>query len=152
MANVAAGSLDSLVLHARSVPLPAISDSGWAYVRVVKSALLTVKSVTPAGTPVPGAELTYSVLVANGGLEQAAGVTVVDSLPVEVEFKVGSANAILPAGVSVVVSYSTDGSNWGYARHPRGAARTRATTAACGTSAGCSSSRWARPRPTTAPR
>jgi len=115
VAGVATGSLDSLILHARSVPIPTVTDSGWAYVRVVRPALLTVKGVTPAGTSAPGTELTYSVVVANGGSEQAAGVTVVDSLPAEVEFAVGSASTILPAGVTAVTQYSTDGLDWSYA-------------------------------------
>lgn len=115
VASAATGALDSLTLRARSVPIPAIGDSGWSSVRVVRPALLTVKSVTPAGVQVPGAELTYSMLVANGGSEEAAGVVLVDSLPPTVDFKVGSATSILPGGVTVVVEYSTDGTSWGYA-------------------------------------
>ena len=115
VSSVPAGSLDALVLGARSVPVSSVADSGWAYVRVVRPALMTVKSVTPAASPaVPGTDLAYNVLVANGGSEQAAGVTVVDSLPAQVDFKVGSVNSILPAGGTVVVQYSTDGSSWGY--------------------------------------
>lgn len=125
VANVAAGSLESLVLRARSVPISTIGDSAWTTVRVVKPALMTVKSVTPAGATVPGAELTYSILVANGGSEQAAGVTVVDSLPAEVEFKIGGATAILPGGVTATVEYS-DGSVWGYTP----------TSSGCGADAG----------------
>lgn len=113
VANVAAGSLESLLLRARSVPIPTIGDSGRTTVRVVKPALMTVKSVTPAGATIPGAELTYSILVANGGSEQAAGVTVVDSLPAEVDFKIGGATALLPGGITATVAYF-DGSVWGY--------------------------------------
>jgi uncharacterized repeat protein (TIGR01451 family) len=68
----------------------------------------------PAGVQLPGAELTYSVVVANGGSEQAAGVVIVDSLPADVQFKVGSVASLLPPGVTAVVEYSTDGSGWGY--------------------------------------
>jgi len=115
VAGVATGSLDSLSLVARAVAIPTVGDAGRAYVRVVRPSILTVKSVIPAGVSSPGADLTYNVLVANGGSEQAAGVTVVDSLPAEVDFKVGSVATILPGGVTAVVAYSTDGSGWGYA-------------------------------------
>jgi uncharacterized repeat protein (TIGR01451 family) len=113
--GVATGSLDSLTLRARSVPVPSVSDSGWSYVRVVRPAILTAKSVAPAGVSPPGTELTYSVVVTNGGSEQAAGVMVVDSLPAEVEFKVGSAAEVLPGGVTAVVQYSIDAADWSYA-------------------------------------
>jgi len=112
--NVTAGSLESLILHARSVPIPTISDSGRTTVRVVKPALMTVKSVAPAGPSAPGTELTYSMLVANGGSGPAVGVTLVDSLPTQVDFKVGSATAFLPGGVTSAVQYSTNGTAWGY--------------------------------------
>lgn len=114
VAGVAAGSLDSLVLDARSVAVSSVEDSGWAYVRVVRPAVMTVKSVVPAAAPAPGTDLTYNVLVANGGSEEAAGVMLVDSLPTQVDFKIGSVSWILPGGITAVVQYSTDGSSWGY--------------------------------------
>ena len=96
------------------MPVPTVGDTGSTFVRVVRPAILTVKSVVPAGVQLPGAELTYSVVVANGGSEQAAGVVIVDSLPADVEFKVGSGTSLLPVGLTVVVEYSTDGTGWGY--------------------------------------
>jgi uncharacterized repeat protein (TIGR01451 family) len=120
VAGVTAGSLETIGLQARSVPVSTVGDSGGAYVRVVRPAIMTVKSVVPAGTAAPGTDLTYSVLVANGGSEQAAGVTLVDSLPAQVEFKLGSVNSILPVGITAVVQYSTDGSNWTYTPTPLG--------------------------------
>jgi uncharacterized repeat protein (TIGR01451 family) len=114
VAGVATGSLDSVILESRAVSIPTVRDTGWAYIRVVRPAILTVKSVMPAGVQLPGAELTYSVVVANGGSEQAAGVVIVDSLPADVQFKVGSVASLLPPGVTAVVEYSTDGSGWGY--------------------------------------
>lgn len=124
--NVAAGLLDSLVLRARSVPVSAVGDSGWSHVRTVRPALMTVKSVAPAGPQVPGAELTYSMVVANGGSEAATAVVLVDSLPAEVAFKLASVVTIVPAGGTALVEYSTDGSSWGYVP----------TTAGCGAPAG----------------
>jgi uncharacterized repeat protein (TIGR01451 family) len=114
VANVAAGSLESLRMLARSAVIPAVQDSGRAFVQVVKPAIVTVKGVSPAGVQAPGAELTYTMTVANGGSEAAADVVMVDSLPAEVEFKVGSVASLLPGGMTVVVEYSTDGADWTY--------------------------------------
>jgi uncharacterized repeat protein (TIGR01451 family) len=114
VANAPSGTLDSLVLHARAVPSPAVRDSGWAYVRVVKPAVATTKSVAPLGAQVPGTELTYTMGVTNAGSEDAAGIMTVDSLPAEVEFKLGTVSTILPPGMTVVVEYSTDGITWTY--------------------------------------
>ena len=49
------------------------------------------------------------------GSADAGGVVIVDSLPAEVQFKVGSVVSNLPAGISVVVEYSDNGgSSWTY--------------------------------------
>jgi uncharacterized repeat protein (TIGR01451 family) len=114
VANIASGTLDSLTLHARAVPAPTVIDSGWVFVRVVKPAVTTQKSVAPLGIQAPGTELTYTMGVTNAGSEAAAGVVTVDSLPAEVEFKVGTVSTSLPPGVTVVVEYSQDGVDWGY--------------------------------------
>lgn len=114
VANVAAGSLEFLGLLARSVVVPSVQDSGRVFVQVVKPAIVTVKGVSPAGVQTPGAELTYTMTVANGGSQSAAAVVMVDSLPAEVEFKIGSVSAILPGGMTVVVEYSTNGIDWTY--------------------------------------
>jgi uncharacterized repeat protein (TIGR01451 family) len=114
VANVTSGTLDSLVLHARAVASPAVRDSGWLFVRVVKPAIATVKSVAPLGVRAPGTELTYTLGVTNTGSEAAAGVVTVDSLPAEVEFKLGTVSATLPPGLTALVEYSVDGIDWTY--------------------------------------
>ena len=74
------------------------------------------KSVSPAGTQLPGANLTYTVALSNIGSSNATSVVVVDTLPAAVFFKVGSIVNTLPAGVSVVVDYSNNGgATWTYA-------------------------------------
>lgn len=114
VANVLAGRLDSLYLAGRAVLVPAVRDSGWAFVRVVKPALTTVKGVVPGGTQPPGTDLTYTLVVSNTGTADAAIVTIRDSIPTELEFSVGSVTATLPGGVTVITEYSTDGSDWTY--------------------------------------
>ncbi len=50
VADVAAGTLDSLYLEARSISSSAVSDSGWVFIEVVKPNLTTGKAVSPTGT------------------------------------------------------------------------------------------------------
>ena len=53
--------------------------------------------------------------ITNDGTDDATNVVVVDSIAVELEFKVGSVVNNLPAGVTATVEYSDDaGSSWTY--------------------------------------
>jgi uncharacterized repeat protein (TIGR01451 family) len=73
------------------------------------------KTVNPVGTQLPGTELTYTVTITNTGSADAVTVVVVDSLPAQVDFKVGSVVNNFPTGISVAVEYSEDlGSTWTY--------------------------------------
>ena len=115
VANVAAGTLDSLYLNSRSLSDTTVSDPGWAFVEVVKPNLAVGKAVSPNGTQLPGTELTYTVTITNDGSDDAAGVVVLDSLPEELDFKVGTVVNNLPSGVNATVEYSNDaGSSWTY--------------------------------------
>ncbi|HEV2671830.1 MAG TPA: hypothetical protein VGU74_12095 [Gemmatimonadales bacterium] len=113
--SVAAGSIDTLVFKARAVGSPATVDTGKLAVTVVRPSLSVVKSVAPPGTPSPGANLTYTITLTNGGTENAVSVVHVDSLPAQIGFKVGSVGTTLPPGVSGTVAYSNNGgSTWTY--------------------------------------
>ena len=115
VANVAAGTLDSLYLNSRSFSDTTVSDPGWTFVEVVKPNLATGKAVSPNGTQLPGTVLTYTVTITNDGSDDATSVVVLDALPVEIDFQVSSVVNNLPAGVGVVVEYSDDaGSTWTY--------------------------------------
>jgi len=73
------------------------------------------KAVAPPGAQPPGTDLTYTVTITNGGSANAVTVVVVDTLPAQVDFQVGSVVSNLPPGISVVVEYSNDGgSTWTY--------------------------------------
>ena len=113
VANVAAGTLDSLYLNARSISDTGVSDPGWAFIEVVKPNFTTAKAVSPNGTQLPGTDLTYTVTITNDGSADAAGVVVSDSLAVELDFNVGSVVTSLP--VTATVEYSNDaGGSWTY--------------------------------------
>jgi uncharacterized repeat protein (TIGR01451 family) len=113
--NVAAGSADTLVFKGRAVGSVATVDTGKLTLTVVRPSMTVAKTVSPTGTQKPGADLTYTVTITNGGSANATSVVVVDTLPATIQFQVGSVVNTLPAGVSVVVDYSNDGgSTWTY--------------------------------------
>lgn len=101
-------------LRARSTtPDTLSSGQGWVTVRRVFPKLALDKTVTPA-TGVPGTDLAYEIIVDNLGEYAARSVTVTDSVPGSLAFKVSSAATTLPPAVTAAVSYSSDGSNWSY--------------------------------------
>ena len=99
--NVAAGTVDTLVLKARSLASPATSDNGFADMSVVRPSLTIVKvafrddKTTPvgAGTVVPGEFIQYRITVTNAGSAVATTVQVTDALPPELTFSSTTADA-----------------------------------------------------------
>ena len=94
------------------------ADSGRARLRVtvIRPNLTSSRAVSPNNTQRPGTDLTYTLTFTNTGSSDAAGLVMVDTLAPAVQLKVGSVVTTLPAGVSAVVDYSTDGGvTWTYA-------------------------------------
>jgi len=115
VAMAASGTKDTLVFKARAALSPATADTGKLTLTVIRPTMTIAKSVSPGGTQLPGANLTYTVTLSNIGSSNAASVVVVDTLPTAVLFKVGSIVNTLPAGVSVAVDYSSNGgATWTY--------------------------------------
>jgi uncharacterized repeat protein (TIGR01451 family) len=117
--TVAAGATaDNVVyLKARAVsrPVQAVSE-GWAEVRRVRPSVTLAKTVTPSASSGPGTDLTYTLQFGNAGNFAARGVTLVDVVPTQVAFKLGSIQQTLPAGITATVAYSSDaGATWTYA-------------------------------------
>ena len=115
VAMAASGTMDTLIFKARAVGSPATADTGKLTVTVIRPTMTIAKSVSPGGTQLPGANLTYTVALSNIGSSNAASVVVVDTLPAAVFFQVGSVVNTLPAGVSALVDYSNNGgATWTY--------------------------------------
>ncbi len=91
--------------------------------KVVTADLSAVKTTNVISDPfnlgvnpkaIPGATVGYQVLVTNNGTVQADNVQVIDSIPANSSFLVGSVTTVPAAGS--VVSYSNDGgTTWTYA-------------------------------------
>jgi len=112
-------SLENLIhLRARSVTYPtnsAAADTGYTQMLRVSPRLTITKSVSPNNTLAPGTELTYTMQVANAGEFNAREVTVTDSVPPQVVFKLGSLTQALPGGIGSTQAYSSDGgATWTY--------------------------------------
>ncbi len=93
VADVAAGSLDSLYLDATSVANGGITNQGFADMTVVKASLAITKeawdatrSAEIAGNVLPGDFIEYKVIVTNNGTADAASVHIDDLLPSEVTY------------------------------------------------------------------
>jgi uncharacterized repeat protein (TIGR01451 family) len=76
-----------------------------------------LKSVTPSGNLVPGADLAYTVNFTNGGGMPATSITISDPIPAYTDFKVNTeTHALGTTGLGVTVAYSNDnGASWIYA-------------------------------------
>ncbi len=56
----------------------------------------------------PGTDLTYRIGFTNSGGQTAQGLTILDAIPQNTDFKIGSSGAVLPTGLTLVVEYSYD--------------------------------------------
>ena len=76
------------------------------------------KSVSPSGGAqiVPGADLTYTIAFTNNGVALASSLVIIDPIPANTDFKVGSVTTNLgTTGLTVVVAYSNNnGSTYVY--------------------------------------
>jgi uncharacterized repeat protein (TIGR01451 family) len=95
-----------------------ISDNAPATASVTRTppSVALDKSVSPTGTALPGAELTYTIAFTNGGGSPASTFVVLDPIPANTDFKVGSASTTLgTTGLTVALTYSNDGgATWTY--------------------------------------
>lgn len=99
---VAAGTVDSLYLMARSVANNTFSDNGYADLTVVRPALTIAKVayrddqstvIGPADRVTPGEFIQYRITVTNSGSAAASSVHVDDLLPAELTFASATGDA-----------------------------------------------------------
>ena len=89
VANLAAGTPDTLYLEARSVASPATTNTGFADMTIIKADLSITKvayrdnqtTLIGAGLVLPGEFIQYKVTVTNDGGATASSVQVTDNLP-----------------------------------------------------------------------
>lgn len=75
-------------------------------VALVKSCTLPANCATAA--QLPGTDLTYQIAFTNTGGQAAQGLVILDAIPVNTDFKIGSTTQIVPAGLTLIVEYSFD--------------------------------------------
>src|SRR5215213_4630367 len=94
------------------------ADNSPASVGVTRTppSIALAKSVSPTGTVLPGVDLTYTIAFSNGGGAPASSFVLLDPVPANTDFKVGSVTTTLgTTGLTVVVAYSNDsGATWTY--------------------------------------
>lgn len=98
-------AVNTQFLAATAVSDTLLRDDGFAEVRRVRPVLTLSKSVSPTGTLASGTDLTYTLSIANVGEYAARSVTVTDSVPTQVMFKVGTVSQTLPSGLTATVAY-----------------------------------------------
>ena len=117
VANVAAGSTDTLYLRARSLGQPATLDDGFADLTVIKPNLTVTKQAfrddgvtAVVGTVLPGEFLRYRVTITNSGSTNATTVQVIDALPAELTYdsSTGADWSFSVAGQSITADYTAN--------------------------------------------
>jgi len=91
---------------------PTLADNSPATAPVTRTPpnIALDKSVSPTGTVLPGADLTYTIVFSNGGGAPASSFVLLDPVPASTDFKVGSVSTTLgTTGLTVAVAYSNDG-------------------------------------------
>jgi hypothetical protein len=89
--------------------------------QTVTNALNVVPSMAAGSTPVPGATIAYvdtylnitTTDGANNALVNASSIVILDPIPANTDFKVGSATSNPPAGITVLTEYF-NGTAWTY--------------------------------------
>lgn len=119
VANVAAGSTDTLYLRARSVAQSATLDDGFADLTVIKPNLALTKAaylddgvtLIGASTVVPGQVIRYRITLTNTGSTSASSVQVTDALPSQVTYvsNVATGWSISVTGQNVTANYTGTG-------------------------------------------
>lgn len=112
--DVAAGTSDPIELDAASAVVPSVNDTDQTTVTVVRPSLGMTKLASLTGDTIPGAAVSYQMTVTNLGTEAAAQVVVVDSLPAEVDYVLGTTSETLPSGINATLEFDDGTDSWTY--------------------------------------
>lgn len=112
--DVAAATTDPVSLTATSGVSASASATDTTTVTVVRPFIGLTKLASVAGDTIPGAPITYQMTVTNLGTEDAAQVEVVDSLPSEVDYVLGSTSETLPSGITATLEFDDGSDSWSY--------------------------------------
>lgn len=110
------GSLVDPLLELLGVGLGEADVTVFGYGEYCTPTLGLAKSVLPAGAQIPGTDLNYSIAITNTGGSSASNIVVIDTIPANTDFKVGSVvNTLGTSGVLIAISYSKDNrATWTY--------------------------------------
>ena len=113
--SVLTGLVDPL-LELLGIRLGEVDVTVFGYGEYCPPNVTLVKSVSPGGAQMPGADLLYSIVFSNTGGSAASNMFITDPVPPNTDFKIGSVtNSLGTTGLSVAVSYSNDsGATWTY--------------------------------------
>lgn len=56
----------------------------------------------------PGSDVTYTITFTNTGGQAAHGLSILDAIPVNTAFKLGTVNSVIPSGLTLTAEYSYD--------------------------------------------
>src|SRR5712691_7213822 len=113
--SVLTGLIDPL-LELLGIRLGEVDVTVFGYGEYCPPNVALIKSVSPGGAQMPGADLLYSIVFTNTGGSAASNMVITDPVPANTDFKIGSVtNTLGTTGLSVVISYSNDGgATWTY--------------------------------------
>jgi len=113
--SVLTGLVDPL-LELTGIRLGEVDVTVFGYGEYCPPNVTLVKSVSPGGAQMPGADLLYSIVFSNTGGSAASNMFITDPVPPNTDFKIGSVtNSLATTGLTVAVSYSNDsGATWTY--------------------------------------
>jgi uncharacterized repeat protein (TIGR01451 family) len=105
--NNFAGRMDISTQGVQSPPVETqVPTPPSPFLTLVKSCIAPPTCITAAQAP--GTDITYGIAATNTGGHASAQVVITDPMPPNMDFKVGTASATFPGGVTIVVSYSSD--------------------------------------------
>ncbi|MEM7417272.1 MAG: right-handed parallel beta-helix repeat-containing protein [Gemmatimonadota bacterium] len=112
--DVSAGTTDPIDLDATSAVVSSVNAADQTTVTVVRPSLGMTKLASLTGDTIPGAAVSYQMTVTNLGTEAAAQVVVVDSLPPEVDYLLGTTSETLPSGINATLEFDDGSDSWTY--------------------------------------